>query len=177
MEIKKITRISLLLSLSIVLSIVESMIPIFNGIVPGLKIGLANIAIMVSLYIYGIKEATFVSITRIFIVGLLRTGLFNITFLFSISGAIFSLIAMFTLKKIKIFSIIGVSIIGSIAHTFGQIMVAFIFVKNGNIFYYLPILLLFAIPTGILIGYISKRIISNFPENNWKKKNFVVKWL
>ena len=164
MEIRKITRISILLSLSIVLSIVESLIPIFNGIIPGLKIGLANVAIMVALYVYGIKEAAFVSIARIFIVGMLRTGLFNITFLFSLSGAIFSLILMFIAKKTNIFSIIGVSIIGSIFHTIGQLIVAFVIVKNANILYYLPFLLLFAIPTGLFIGYISNKIITNFRE-------------
>ncbi len=162
MEIRKITRLSILLSLSIVLSIVESLIPIFNGIIPGLKIGLANIAIMVALYAYGMKEAIFVSIARIFIVGMLRTGLFNITFFFSISGAILSLIMMFIFKKINLFSIIGVSIIGSIFHTIGQIIVAIIFVKNANILYYLPFLILFAIPTGLLIGYISRKLVSNF---------------
>ena len=164
MEIKKVTRLSILLSLSIVLSIVESLIPVFNGIIPGLKIGLANIAIMMALYAYWIKEATFVSIARIFIVGLLRTGLFNITFFFSISGAILSLIAMFIFKKIKIFSIIGVSIIGSIFHTIGQILIAIFFDKNSNILYYLPIVILFAIPTGLLIGYISKKSLTNFLE-------------
>ena len=66
MEIKKITRLSILLSLSIVLSIVESLVPVFNGIIPGLKIGLANIAIMIALYAYGIKEAIFVSINFTF---------------------------------------------------------------------------------------------------------------
>ena len=164
MEIKKITRLSILLSLSIVLSIVESLVPVFNGIIPGLKIGLANIAIMIALYAYGIKEAIFVSIARIFIVGMLRTGLFNITFFFSISGTILSLIAMFIFKKINIFSIIGVSIIGSIFHTIGQIIVAILFVQNLNILYYLPALLICAIITGVLTGYISKKSLPNFLE-------------
>ena len=164
MEIKKITRISILLSLSVVLSIIESLIPVVNGTIPGLKIGLANIAIMIALYAYGIKEAIFISIARIFIVGLLRTGLFNITFLFSMGGAVLSLIAMIIMKKSNIFSIIGVSIIGSTFHTIGQIIVAMIFIRNTSILYYLPILLLFAIPTGLLIGYISKQLMPNFQE-------------
>ena len=165
MEIRKLTRISILLSLSIVLSIIESIIPIFNGTIPGLKIGLANISIMTVLYIYGIKEAAFISIARIFIVGMLRTGLFNITFFFSLGGATLSLIAMFLVKKIKVFSIIGVSIVGSIFHTIGQIIIAILFVKNLNILYYLPFLILFAIPTGLVIGYMSKQIIFNFAKN------------
>lgn len=165
MDLRKITRISIMLSLAIVLSIVESMIPIFAGSIPGLKIGLANVAIMVVLYVYGFKEAIFVSISRIFIVSILRTGLFNITFFFSFSGAIFSLVFMFLFKKIKVFSIIGVSIIGSIFHTIGQIIVALIFVQNLNILYYLPIILVFSIFTGLLTGYISKQIIMNFDKN------------
>ncbi len=165
MDLRKITRISIMLSLAIVLSIVESMIPIFAGSIPGLKIGLANVAIMVVLYVYGFKEAIFVSISRIFIVSILRTGLFNITFFFSLSGAIFSLVFMFLFKKIKVFSIIGVSIIGSIFHTIGQIIVALIFVQNLNILYYLPIILVFSIFTGLLTGYISKQIIMNFDKN------------
>ena len=164
MEIRKVTRLSILLSLSIVLSIIESIIPIFNGVIPGLKIGFANIAIMTALYIYGVKEAAFVSIARIFIVGLLRTGLFNITFLFSLSGAVLSLLAMAIFKKINIFSIIGISIIGSIFHTIGQLIMAVLFVKNANVLYYLPILTLFSIVTGLLIGYISKQLISNFEK-------------
>ena len=171
MEFKKITRLSILLSLSIVLSIVESLIPIFNGIIPGLKIGLANIAIMVILYTYGVKEAIFISIVRVFIVGMLRTGLFNITFFFSLTGAILSLISMAIFKKMNFFSIIGISIIGSITHTIGQMLVAMLFVKNANIIYYLPILTLFAIPTGLIVGYTSKKLIGEFKttksDNIW----------
>ena len=165
MEIKKITRISILLSLSVVLSILESIIPIFSGIIPGLKIGLANIVIMTVIFTFGFKEATFISIARIFIVGILRTGLFNITFFFSLGGAILSLIAMFIAKKINIFSIIGISIIGSIFHTIGQIIVATIFVNNINTLYYLPWLILFAIPTGLLVGLLSKQLILKLKKN------------
>ena len=132
MEIRKVTRLSILLALSIVLNIIESLVPLFNGIIPGLKIGLANVVILTVLYIYGIKEAMFISFARILIVGMLRTGLFNITFFFSLGGAIFSLLNMAILKKINIFSIIGISIIGSISHTAGQILVALLFVKNLN---------------------------------------------
>ncbi len=165
MEIKKVVRIAILLSLSVVLSILESIIPIFNGIIPGLKIGLANIVIMIAIYIYGFKEAAYISIARIFMVGILRTGLFNITFFFSLGGAILSLIAMIIAKKINIFSIIGISIIGSIFHTIGQIIVATIFVNNINTLYYLPWLILFAIPTGLFVGILSKQLISKLEKN------------
>ena len=99
MDVKKISKISMLLSISVVLSLIESIIPIV-GIIPGIKLGLANIVVLYILYTMTLKDALYVSILRVILVGILRTGLFNITFLFSLSGALFSLIFMFLFKKI-----------------------------------------------------------------------------
>lgn len=87
----------MLTAIAILFNIIESFIPFFY--IPGIKIGLANIIIVAVLYLYGIKEAFYVSILRIIVVGLLRTGLFSTTFLFSLAGAILSLTAMSILKK------------------------------------------------------------------------------
>lgn len=164
MELKQFTRLSMLLALSIVLSIIESMIPLLNGImIPGLKLGLANIIVVFVLYVYGIKEALYVSLLRILLVGLLRTGLFNITFFFSLSGAIISLLFMFVIKKFP-FSILGVSVVGSLGHSLGQIIAAIIFLNNVNLLYYLPWLLLFSIPTGICIGLLANKLIEFYKE-------------
>ena len=162
MEIKKFTRLSMLLALSVVLNIVESFIPFFNGTIPGLKIGLANTVILFVLYFYSFKDAMTLSILRVLLVGILRTGLFSITSLFSFGGALISIVMMFLSKKFTKLSIIGVSIIGSISHAIGQIIVAILLVKNINIVYYLPWILLFAIPFGILVGFISKEMLKYF---------------
>ena len=159
MELKKYTRLSLLIAFSTVLSLIESVIPIFNGYIPGLKLGLANIIILFVLYNYSFKDSLYVSIIRVFIVGILRTGLFSINFFFSLSGAVLSIIMMHIFKKTTKLSIIGISIIGSIFHSLGQILIAILFIKNINMIYYLPWLLLFSIPTGIITGMISKEII------------------
>lgn len=164
MELKKYTRLSLLIAFSIVLSLIESVIPIFNGYIPGLKLGLANIIILFILYNYSFKDSLYVSIIRVFIVGILRTGLFSINFFFSLSGAVLSIIMMHIFKKTTKLSIIGISIIGSIFHSLGQILIAILFIKNINMIYYLPWLLLFSIPTGIITGMISKEIIKIFNE-------------
>lgn len=164
MELKQFTRLSMLLALSIVLSIIESMIPLLNGImIPGLKLGLANIIVVFVLYVYGIKEALYVSLLRILLVGLLRTGLFNITFFFSLSGAIISLLFMFVIKRFP-FSILGVSVVGSLGHSLGQIITAIFFLNNVNLLYYLPWLLLFSIPTGICIGLLANKLIEFYKE-------------
>lgn len=164
MEIRKFTRLSLLIALSVVLNLIESMIPIFNGMIPGLKIGLANSVILFVLTFYSFKDALYVSIVRVFLVGILRTGVFSIAFFFSLAGAICSLSAMYISMKTTKLSLIGVSIIGSIFHSIGQVVMAILLLQTMEMIYYLPWLLLFSIPTGILIGYISKEFIKYFDE-------------
>ena len=100
-----------------------------------------------------------VSLIRVLIVALLRTG-FGINFFFSLSGALFSIITMVLVKKTKL-SIIGVSIVGSIFHSIGQVLVGILVLNNYNITYYLPYLLIFSIPTGIIVGVVSKKLIDN----------------
>lgn len=160
---KKFTRLTMLLALSVVLNIIESFIPLFNGNIPGLKLGLANIIVLIVLYMFSFKDALYVSLLRILLVGILRTGLFSMTFFFSLGGAFFSLCSMFLAKKTKL-SIIGVSIVGSIFHSIGQILVAILIIKNTYIIYYIPWLLLFSIPTGILVGFTSKTILNNLED-------------
>ena len=160
---KKYMRLVMLLSFSIVLSILESFIPLFNGYIPGLKLGLANIIVLIVLYKYDTKDVFFVSILRVIVVGLMRTGLFSVNFFFSLSGALFSSVSMIIFKKTKL-SMIGVSVIGSIFHSIGQILIAILFLKNNNMIYYLPWLLLFSIPTGLFIGYVSKKLLSELED-------------
>lgn len=157
MKTRNITKIAILTSICVVISILESLFTFIGDIVPGLKLGLANIVIIFALYEYDFKTAFLVSIIRVLIVALLRTG-FGINFFFSLSGAIFSIIFMYIFKKTRL-SIIGVSIIGSVFHSIGQVLVGMLLLDNYNVIYYLPYLLLFSIPTGIVIGIISKKMI------------------
>lgn len=160
---KKYMRLVMLLSMSIVLSIIESFIPLFNGFIPGLKLGLANIIVLIVLYKYEFKDVIFVSILRVIVVGIMRTGLFSVNFFFSLSGALFSCFAMALVKKTHL-SMIGVSVVGSIFHSIGQILIAILFLNNSNMVYYLPWLLLFSIPTGLFIGYVSKILLNELED-------------
>lgn len=166
MEMKKFTRLSLLLALCIVLNIIESVIPLFNGYIPGLKLGLANIVILFILYCYSFKDALYVSLLRVVIVGITRTGLFSVAFFFSLGGAFLSIIMMSLFKKVTNLSVIGVSIIGSISHSIGQIIMAIILIKSNLMVMYLPWLLMFSIPTGIITGKIALKMLENFKELN-----------
>lgn len=160
MDNKKIAKLAMLLSISVVLALIESVIPIFNSI-PGIKLGLANIVILYALYTLNFKDAIYISILRVILVGILRTGLFSITFFFSLVGSILSIITMYIVKETKM-SIVGVSVCGAIAHSIGQIIVAIIFLSNFDIIYYLPILLISSILTGIVIGLLTEKIIKYY---------------
>lgn len=160
---KKYMRLVVLISFSIILSLIESFIPIFNGYIPGLKLGLANIIVLIVLYKYNVSDVFFVSILRVIVVGILRTGLFSINFFFSLSGALFSCVSMIIFRKTKL-SMIGVSIIGSVFHSLGQVLIAILLLSNSNMIYYLPWLLLFSIPTGFVIGYISSKLLKELED-------------
>lgn len=164
MELKKITHLSMLLALSVVLNIIESMIPILGNIIPGSKLGLANIVVLFVIYVYGFKDAFFLSITRVLLVGILRTGLFNIIFFFSVGGAIFSVVMMTLAHRFTKLSVVGVSVVGAISHSIGQIIIAVIGFNTINIAYYLPYLLLLSLPTGIVIGLIAKQVLNYYKK-------------
>ena len=162
MDTKRISKLSMLLALSLVLSLVESYIPILNGIIPGFKVGFTNIVVLFALYNLSFREAISLSILRVFIMGILRTGLFSITFTFSLAGALLSVVAMLLTKNYTKLSIVGVSIVGAIFHSIGEIVIAMLFLSNTNIVYYLPILLVVSLLTGSLVGIITDKILKYY---------------
>jgi heptaprenyl diphosphate synthase len=164
MELRKLTRLSMLLAFAVVLNLFESIIPILGNIIPGARLGLANVVILFAIYLYGFKEAIFLSIMRVIVVGILATGLFNVVFFFSLGGGILSVIIMYLTHKFTKLSIVKVSIIGSLFHSIGQIIVAIIFLNSFDIVFYLPYLLILSIPTGAIIGMISKQVICFFKK-------------
>lgn len=149
-----------------ILSYIEALIPI-NIWIPGVKLGLANIAVVTVMYLYGSKKAFVVNFIRIIVVGLLFGSLFSISF--SLAGAIVSYLSMVVAKKTDLFTIIGVSVIGGVAHNLGQALVASWVIDSYNVMYYVPALMFAGIITGIIIGIIGK-IVTRYMEVILKKK-------
>lgn len=147
---RKITNIALLVALGVILSIIDSFIP---GLVPGMKLGLANIVILMALYSYGFLDTLFINLLRVFLASFLRGTFLSMGFFMSLSGAIVSLLVMFLLKRyVKKLHIVGVSVVGSLFHSVAQILVGIIYLGTANLFYYLPILCVTSILTGIFVG-------------------------
>lgn len=152
MKNKKLVILSMALCVSLILSYVDSLIP-YNFVIPGIKMGLTNIAIVFALYKFGIKEAILISLLRVFMMGVLFNN--GLTFLYSLSGAILSLVLMIILKKFNVFDEYGVSISGAISHNIGQLICAYFLLKTNVLIYYLPYLLLSGLLSGLFVGILS----------------------
>ena len=132
-------------ALALIFSYVELLIPINFGI-PGAKLGLANLVIIIVLYKTDWKEALLLSVVRIVLAGFLFGNLFGI--LYSLAGGILSLAVMALLKRSGAFSIIGVSMAGGVSHNVGQLIMAMLVVETYAVGYYLPVLLIAGLITG-----------------------------
>ena len=153
---KKLTTLAVTVSVAMILSFVESRIPAFVAI-QGVKVGLANIAVIFALYKMGWREAIAVSIVRVFLVALLFGSAVSLAY--SIAGAVISLSLMILLKKLGIFTEIAVSVVGGISHNIGQILVAFLIFDTDAVFYYLPFLMVSGVIAGIAVGIASALLI------------------
>ena len=146
---KKLTQLALAVSFALILSFVESRIPAFVAI-PGVKVGLANIATIFMLYKFGIKEALVVSLARVLIVSVLFGS--PVSFFYSISGAAFSFVTMLLLKKVTPLREVAVSVSGGIMHNVGQIAAASLILETDVVLYYLPFLLVSGTVAGTVVG-------------------------
>lgn len=159
---KKIALFGLFVALAFVFSYFESMIP-FNFGIPGVKLGLANIVVLVALYTMKPTEAFAIAVVRIVLVGLTFGNLFSLAY--SLCGGILSYVVMLITKKTKL-SIIGVSMLGGVCHNLGQIIVAGFIMKNVKIAYYFPVLMIAGLVTGLLMGVIARIVVDRFKKVN-----------
>ena len=156
---KKLVTLGFLLSVALILSYIESLIPFGFGI-PGIKLGLANLAVLLCLYCLGAKEAVVLNITRILLAGFLFGNLYSI--LYSLAGGLLSFLVMWLVKRMNFWTIAGVSVLGGVSHNLGQILIAAFVVETVGVFYYIPYLLLAGVLTGWLLGLITKIVIPYF---------------
>lgn len=152
---KKLANMAMLVALAMIFSYVESLIPINFG-VPGMKLGVANLVTVTGLYFLEIPEVLAVSVLRVLLTGFLFEGM---SIIYSLAGAVVSLLAMVLVKKMDGISIVGVSITGGVFHNIGQILVAMAVVENLKLIYYLPVLLVAGTVTGFVIGIVAGKIL------------------
>lgn len=156
MKAKKIALYGLLTALALILSYVESLLPL-SFTVPGIKMGLPNVAILFALYKLDFKSACIISLIRVVLTSTLFSNGFSLVY--SAAGAVLSLTVMYLLRRSGKFSVAAVSAAGGVAHNVGQIIVAIFVLETGALIYYLPVLCISGIVTGLLIGLVSALLI------------------
>lgn len=143
-------------ALALIFSYVETLIPFHVGI-PGVKLGLANLIIVIALYKMPIKQVYMLAITRVVLAGFMFGNLFSI--LYSLAGGLLSLTVMWGLKKKDGFSVIGISVAGGVFHNIGQLIIAMCVVESLNLMYYIPVLLIAGLLTGLVIGITANEML------------------
>lgn len=175
---RRTVELGLLLALAMILSYVESLLPLSFGI-PGIKLGLPNLIVLLLLYesmgsddadageqarkccvkvfSHGEREALLVNGLRIILSGFLFSNLYAI--LYALAGAVFSFAAMYAGRRMKRFSIVGVSVLGGVFHNIGQLLVAMVVVETFAVAYYVPFLLVAGTVTGALLGLTGRELL------------------
>lgn len=164
MKTRKLTFIAMLITLSLVLFLVERLLPVPQGI-PGIKLGLANIVTIIALFTLSFSEVCLLVFVRVFLASAFGGGFTS--FWFSLTGGLLSLAVMYILsiKKAGFMSLPAISVAGALTHNLGQLLVAAFYVSTPSILYYLPFLSLSAIITGFAIGVAAKSLLEYLLHN------------
>lgn len=155
----KVAYFGVFIALALIFSYIESLIPLMVLIpVPGIKLGLPNLIVLIALYKMGVKEAYLLSVVRVILAGFIFGNMFSI--LYSLAGGLLSLTVMVLLKRSDKFSVLGISTAGGVMHNAGQLLVAIAALETVSIAYYFPVLLISGLVTGLLIGVIANETLS-----------------
>ena len=163
---RRIAASAMFAALALIFSYIEAILPLSTGI-PGVKLGIANLVVILALYNMNFRYAMGINVIRILVAGLLFNGLFGA--LYSLAGGVVSLTVMWLLKRTGLFSMAGVSMAGGVAHNMGQLLVASALVSNLKMFVYLPVLMFSGIAAGILIGITASVVNERVPKDVFAK--------
>jgi len=159
---ERMALMAVLLALMLVLGFIESLIPLGVGI-PGIKLGLANGVLLFALYMLDPKEAAILMLLKV-TVPILYIPSYLQTIIYSAAGSVLSLMAMLLIKQIRGIGVLGVSVVGAVMHNVGQLLMAMLILQTGSLLYYLSVLLVVGVITGILTGTAAKLVIQSLKK-------------
>ena len=161
---RKLAYLGLCTAVALILAYVEVLLPPLTSAVPGIKLGLPNIAIIFVLYRYGVRYAAMVSFVRIAVVSILFGN--PMTFAYSAAGAALSLLVMAILRRMDVLSTVGVSVAGGVFHNVGQILMAMWLLGTAELGYYLIVLAITGTVSGIFVGLCGGMAVKRIPMRN-----------
>lgn len=168
-----LTRLALLASASVVLGYIEGLICALMPLPPGIKLGLANTVVLYSIYTIGVGGSVMLIILKVILTGFM-SGNLAAAFLYSMGGAVLSLIAMLLVRKLSrdSVSIVGVSVVGAVFHNVGQILVASLLLQTPGLMFYVFVLMISAVVTGTLTGMAGNQVlrILSVPGENGRRE-------
>lgn len=167
-NVQRLVLLGLCAAVAMLLSYVEAVLPPLPAAIPGIKMGLPNVAILFVLYRFGLRDAALVSAVRLVAVAMLFGS--AMTFLYSLAGAVLSLAVMTLLKRTGLLSMIGVSVAGGVFHNAGQILVAMVLLNTAEIGYYMIVLAVTGTVSGILVGLCGALVLKRFSKLSEKEK-------
>lgn len=158
---RRVAISALFASLALIFSYIEAILPVAPGI-PGIKLGIANLVVIITMYRLDLRYALVINLIRIFLAGFMFNGLYGA--IYSLCGCLVSYAVMCIMYKSGLFSVIGVSMGGGVAHNIGQLCIAAFLVSSYQIFYYLPVLIISGTISGILIGWLGWILLEHIPK-------------
>ena len=161
---RKLAYLGLCTAVALILAYVEVLLPPLFTAVPGIKLGLPNIAIIFVLYRYGVRHAAAVSFIRIAVVAMLFGN--PMTFVYSLAGAALSLLVMALLRRMDFLSMVGVSVAGGVFHNVGQILMAMLLLGTAELGYYLILLAITGTVSGVFVGLCGALAVRRIPGGN-----------
>ncbi len=153
---RRLTLITMLLAMSILMHMIEPSLPIP---IPGVKLGLANILGLITMFLFGIKSMIMLNLMRVIIASLLRGIIFGTGFWLSMGGVILSTFITIVLHKKSKLSPVGLSVASSAFHGLGQILVLMFINDTVMMIYWLPLLWFSSVPTGMVTGTLSAQVL------------------
>lgn len=166
-DARNLTTTAILVALASVLHAVEALIPL-PYVVPGAKLGLANVVALYAVMTMGFGQAMVISFLRTLLGGLLSGTFLSLGYYLGTAGAIASTLVMYALSRVSRprISVIGVSVAGAFTHNLAQLTVAALLLQQAGVLFYLPYLLFFAIPTGVFVGFLAARVMAAYPQRS-----------
>ena len=161
---RQLAYLGLCTAVALILAYVEVLLPPLFTAVPGIKLGLPNIAIIFVLYRYGLRHAAAVSFVRMAVVAMLFGN--PMTFVYSLAGAVLSLLVMALLRRLDCLSVVGVSVAGGVFHNVGQILMAMLLLGTAELGYYLIVLAVTGTVSGVFVGLCGALAVKRIPGGN-----------
>ncbi len=160
-KVKEMTILSMLIALAILLHMVEAAIPL-PILIPGFKLGFANIVGLCAWKMFDFKMMLKVNALRIIFASLLSGTIFNVGFYLSISGFVCSSLAMYVAARCSKMSLYGISVAGSVFHNVGQVLMISLIYEQFFMQFFLPFLILLAIPTGCIMAFMAIQVLRRY---------------